>query len=70
MIFKLAEVRKRKGLSQNGLAKSINMTLQNVQHLERRAKAVPFETLNKLCKSLECVPADLFEYVPDDETAA
>lgn len=70
MIFKLAEVRKSKGLSQNGLAKSIDMTLQNVQHLERRAKSVPFETLNKLCKSLGCLPGDLFEYIPDDESVA
>jgi len=64
--FKLAEVRKQRGLSQNALAKAAGMTLQNVQHLERRAKAVPFETLNNLCNSLDCTPADLIEYTPDD----
>lgn len=25
------------------------------------------KTLNKLCKALECQPADLMEYIPDDE---
>ena len=64
--FKLAGVRKDRGLSQNALAKVAGMTLQNVQHLERRAKSVPFETLNNLCNSLNCTPADLIEYTPDD----
>ncbi len=63
--FKLAEVRKKRGMSQNDLAKTVGMTLQNVQHLERRAKSVPFDTLNRLCNVLHCTPTDLIEYSPD-----
>ncbi len=65
MRFKLTEVRKKRGMSQNDLAKAAGMTLQNVQHLEKRAKSVPFETLNNLCNALECTPTDLIEYMPD-----
>ncbi|WP_026735434.1 helix-turn-helix domain-containing protein [Fischerella sp. PCC 9605] len=65
--FRLAEVRKERGMSQNQLAKASGMTLQNVQHLERKAKSVPFETLNTLCNCLKCTPADLIEYTPDSE---
>jgi putative transcriptional regulator len=66
MKFKLAEIRKRRGMSQNDLAKAAGMTLQNVQHLERRAKSVPFNTLDNLCNVLRCTPTDLIEYTPDD----
>lgn len=30
-----------------------------------RAKRVDFETLNKLCKILECTPGDILEFVPE-----
>jgi DNA-binding Xre family transcriptional regulator len=67
--FRLAEVRKLRGMSQNQLAQSVGMTLQNIQHLERKAKSVPFVTLNVLCNSLKCTPADLIEYAPDEESS-
>lgn len=63
--FRLAEVRKLRGMSQNDLAKAAGMTLQNVQHLEHKAKSVPFATLNNLCNALKCTPADLIEYVTE-----
>lgn len=64
--FRLSEVRKERGMSQNALAKAAGMTLQNVQHLEKRAKSVPFETLNNLCNTLHCTPKDLIEYTADN----
>ena len=30
-------------------------------------KHLPVEALNKICEVLECQPADLMEYVPDEE---
>lgn len=32
-----------------------------------RAKRVDFETLNKLCRILECQPGDLLMYTPDSQ---
>ena len=32
-----------------------------------RAKAVKIDTLNKICKALDCQPGDILEYRPDEE---
>jgi putative transcriptional regulator len=32
-----------------------------------RAKRVDYDTLNILCKYLDCKPGDILEYVPDEE---
>ena len=29
------------------------------------AKHIPIDVLDKICKELNCQPADLFEYIPD-----
>lgn len=61
-MFKLKEVRNRKGLSQNELARIAEMSVTNIQKYEQqRMKSIPFETLELFCKILECQPGDLFE---------
>lgn len=32
-----------------------------------KGRSITFETLNKICKYLDCQPGDILEYVPDDE---
>lgn len=32
-----------------------------------KAREIRFDTLNKLCKTLNCQPGDLLKYIPDDE---
>lgn len=50
------------------LAERIGITPANLSILKNnKAKAVRFSTLEALCKALDCQPADLLEYVPDDE---
>lgn len=62
----LQEVRKSKGLSQNDLARLIDMSPQNIQKIEQgEAKSLTFITLGRLCKALACQPGDLLIY--DDE---
>lgn len=52
------------------LAKDMGITLANISILKNgHAKAIRVDTLNKLCKALDCQPGDLFEYVPDPEDA-
>lgn len=34
-----------------------------------QASRIEFETLNKLCRALDCKISDLLEYTPDDEVA-
>ena len=51
------------------LAERIGITPANLSILKNnKAKAVRFSTLEALCKALECQPADLLEYVPDNES--
>ena len=51
------------------LAERIGITPANLSILKNnKAKAVRFSTLESLCKALDCQPADLLEYVPDNES--
>lgn len=57
---------KRK-MSVTELSEQMDMTLANVSILKNgKAKAVKIETLNKLCRILDCQPGDLLEYRPDE----
>lgn len=59
----LQEVRKSQGLSQNDLARLIQMSPQNIQKIEQGdAKSLTFVTLERLCKALNCQPGDLLIY--------
>ena len=58
---------KRK-MSVTELSEKVGITMANLSILKNgKAKAVRLETLEKLCKALDCQPGDLLEYVPDTE---
>lgn len=58
---------KRK-MSVTELSERIGITIANVSVLKcGRAKAIRIETLNKICKALDCQPGDILEYRPDEE---
>ena len=60
--------RRRKGAGE--LAEEIGITPANLSILKNnKAKAVRFSTLEALCKALDCQPADLLEYVPEEESS-
>ncbi|WP_013325675.1 helix-turn-helix domain-containing protein [Gloeothece verrucosa] len=66
--IRLKEIRQSRQLSQNKLARLLEMSLANVQKMEYgKAKAIPFETLDKLCKILECQVGELIVFIPDSE---
>ena len=53
---------KRK-MSLNELSEKVNLTLSNLSILKTgKAKAIRFNTLEALCKALDCEPGDLLEY--------
>lgn len=59
----LQEVRKSQGLSQNELARLIQMSPQNIQKIEQgNAKSLTFDALERLCQALGCQPGDLLIY--------
>lgn len=58
--------KRKKGLTE--LAKEVDITLANLSILKNgKAKAVRLETLNAICKALQCQPGDILEYVEEDE---
>lgn len=58
---------KRK-MSVTELSEKVGITMANVSILKNgKAKAIKLDTLNKICKALNCQPGDILEYVPDEE---
>ena len=58
---------KRK-MSVTELSEKLGITMANVSILKNgKAKAVKIETINTVCKVLDCQPGDLFAYEEDEE---
>ena len=58
---------KRK-MSVTELSERVGITMANISILKNgHARAIRMETLNSICRALDCHPGDLLEYVPDRE---
>lgn len=56
---------KRK-MSVTELSEKVGITISNISILKNnKAKAVRMETLEAICKALDCQPGDILEYVED-----
>ena len=57
---------RKKGLTE--LAKDVYITLANLSILKNnKAKAIRLSTLNAICKSLDCQPGDILQYIEEPE---
>ena len=57
--------KRKMGLTE--LAGNVGITLANLSILKNnKAKAVRLETLDAICKALDCQPGDILEYVDDN----
>ena len=51
------------------LAGKVDITLANLSILKNnKAKAVRLQTLDAICRELDCQPGDILEFVPDEES--
>ena len=58
---------KRK-MSVTELSEKVGITMANISILKNgKAKAIQVDTLNKICRALDCQPGDILEYVPSDD---
>jgi putative transcriptional regulator len=58
----------RRKMSLNELSGKVGLTLANLSILKTgKAKAIRFSTLEAICKVLHCQPADILEYVAEEE---
>ena len=55
-------------MSVTELSERVGITMANISILKNgHARAIRMETLNSICRALDCQPGDLLEYVPDRE---
>lgn len=58
----------RRKIKMKDLAKAIDISTTNLSLLKNRhVRGIRFETLELLCKALDCQPGDLLEYREDME---
>lgn len=68
IIIRLDRVMADRKISVNDLAKELDMSNVNLSNLKTgKMKGIRFETMERICKALDCQPGDLFEYLPDEE---
>ena len=55
-------------MSVTELSEKVGITMANISILKNgKAKAIKIETLNKICKTLNCQPGDILEWRDCDE---
>lgn len=65
---RLKELREAKGLSQNQLARELEMSVGSIQKIEYdQVNSYTKSTLLKLCKALDCTPGDLIVIERQDD---
>jgi len=63
IIINLDVMMAKRKMSLNELSERVGITLSNLSILKNgKAKAVRVETLNAICKALDCQPGDILEY--------
>lgn len=66
IIVNLDVMMAKRKMSLNELSEKVGITLSNLSILKTgKAKAIRFSTLDSICKVLDCQPADILEYKPD-----
>lgn len=64
---KLKDVRTEKNISQNALARMLEMSVSHLRKLETgKTSSIPYQTLDKLCQALDCQVSQLLEWVPEN----
>jgi putative transcriptional regulator len=67
IIIELDVMLARRKMKLQDLAEQVGITIQNLSILKTgKAKAIRFETLNAICKALECDAGDIIKYTPEN----
>ena len=68
IVVRLDVMLAKRKMRSNELAEIIGITESNLSLLKSgRVRGVRFSTLEAICEALQCQPADLLEYVPDEK---
>ncbi|GAB3006478.1 helix-turn-helix transcriptional regulator [Niabella terrae] len=64
IIVNLDVMMAKRKMSLNELSDKVGITLSNLSILKNgKARAIRIETLNAICKALDCQPGDILEYI-------
>ena len=67
IIVNLDVMMARRKMSMNELSEKVGLTLSNLSILKTgKAKAIRFNTLEAICKVLNCQPGDILEYADNE----
>ncbi len=67
IIIRLDRMMADRKMSLNELAEKVGLTNVNMSNLKTgKMKGIRFETLNMICKALDCQPGDILEYTADE----
>jgi len=56
----------KRGMKSNQLAEIVGITTANLSILKTgKARAIRFSTLNAICKTLDCQPGDILEFMEE-----
>lgn len=59
--------KRKKGLTE--LSKEVDITMANLSVLKNnKAKAIRLQTLDAICRALDCQPGDFLAYEPDENS--
>ncbi len=66
IVINLDVVMAKRKMGLTELSKEVDITMANLSILKNnKAKAIRFSTLEALCRTLECQPGDLIEFVEE-----
>lgn len=66
--FKLKRELADRDITQKALSEKIGVRQPTISAIcTNTIKELPVSILDKICKELNCKPADLIEYIPDEE---
>ena len=67
IIVRLDRMMADRKMSLNELAEKVGLSNVNMSNLKTgKMKGIRFETLNSICKTLNCQPGDILEYTDDE----
>ena len=68
IIIRLDRILADRKVKLSELANEIDITIANLSNLKTgKVKAIRFSTLDAICEALDCQPADIIEYVDDND---
>ncbi|MBP3942906.1 helix-turn-helix transcriptional regulator [Sphingobacteriaceae bacterium WQ 2009] len=66
ILIHLDQMMVKRNISLNELSARVGITLSNLSIIKnQKSKAIRLDTMEALCKALNCQPADLFEYMEE-----